>query len=294
MTTYIGDAGGVAVGAETVFGTETAAWVVQNAVSATFGARRVPIETGLLNATYPTVREFNVFSDGEITIGYTRKRARNKFLDCIGTLATQTYTFSGAAAPTNAIGLSALVDYGGYQVKYLGCSVLKLRWDLQPQTTIKQTATLIGRGGTVDATPETITVPDITDVQLDSDLATFTLGGATICIKGATIEVDPNYTGLERRCLGASGHKQPVSQGPWNITASLNCELSTDTGNDTVAQLADFIGSGTGNVAVGDLLIDDWSLFGCYMMGDFPALQPGIVNFPINVRANYMTLLTET
>ena len=289
MATYIGDAGGVAVGVEATFGVETSGWVVQNAVSATFGARRSFIETGLLNATYPTVREYNSFSDGEITIGYTRKRARNLFLNTLGKLTTQTLTFGAGNVPDNAIGLSALVDYGGYQMKYLGCSVTKLRWELQPQTTIKQTATLIGRAGSVDASPETITIPDITDVQLDSDLATFTLGAAVICIKSATIEVDPNYTGLERRCLGASGHKQPVSQGPWNITASLECELSTDTGNDTVAQLADYIGG----VTIGDLVIDDWTLSGCYMTGDFPALQPGIVTFPINVRANYMTLLTE-
>jgi len=289
MATYIGDAGGIAVGAETVFGTETAAWVVQNAVSASFGARRTFIETGLLNATYPTVREYNQFSDGEMVIGYTRKRARNVFLNTLGTLSTQTLSFGTGSAPTNAVGLSALVDYGGYQVKYLGCSVTKLRWELAAQTTVKQTATLIGRGGTVDATPETITIPDIVDVQLDSDLATFTLGTATICIKGATIEVDPNMTGIDRRCLGASGHKQPVSQGPWNITAQLQCELSTDTSNDTVAQLADFLGG----VTVGDLAIDDWTLVGCYMTGDMPALQSGIVSFPINVRANYMTLLTE-
>jgi hypothetical protein len=80
-----------------------------------------------------------------------------------------------------------------------------------------------------------------------------------------------------------------VSQGPWNITAQLQCELSTDTGNDTVAQLADFLGG----VTVGDLVIDDWTLLGCYMTGDMPALQAGIVSFPINVKANYMTLLTE-
>lgn len=289
MATYIGDAGGIAVGVESTFGTEAAAWVVQNAVSASFGARRTFIDTGLLNATYPTVREYNQFSDGEIVIGYTRKRARNLFLNTLGKLTTQTLTFGAGNTPENAVGLSALVDYGGYQVKYLGCSVTKLRWDLAPQTTVKQTATLIGRGGAVDATPETITVPDIVDVVLDSDLATFTLGGNAICIKGATIEVDPNYTGLDRRCLGASGHKQPVSQGPWNITASLQCELSTDTGNHTVNELADFLGGTT----VGDLAIDDWTLVGCYVTGDMPALQQGIVSFPINVRANYMTLLTE-
>jgi hypothetical protein len=274
---------------ESTFGTEAAAWVVQNAVSASFGARRNFIDTGLLNATYPTVREYISFSDGEIVTGYTRKRARNLFLNTLGKLTTQTLTFGAGNTPENAVGLSALVDYGGYQVKYLGCSVTKLRWDLAAQTTVKQTATLIGHGGAVDASPETITVPDIVDVQLDSDLATFTLGTAAICIKGATIEVDPNYTGLDRRCLGASGHKQPVSQGPWNITASLQCELSTDVGNDTVAQLADFLGGTT----VGDLVIDDWTLVGCYMTGDMPALQQGIVSFPINVRANYMTLLTE-
>jgi hypothetical protein len=289
MATYIGDAGGIAVGAETVYGTETAAWVIQNAVSASFGARRALIETNLLNATYPSIREFNRFSDGELVVGYSRKRATNLFLGTIGTLATQTYTFGAGTAPTNAIGLSALVDYGGYQVKYLGCTVSKLRWELAALTTVKQTATLIGRAGAKDITPETITVPDIANVQMDSDLATFTLGTAVILIKGATIEVDANMSGLDRRGLGSADHRQPVCQGSYTITASLQCELSTDTTNDTVAQLDDFLAGTT----VGDLAIDDWTLLGCYMTGDMPALQAGILSFPINVRANTMTLLTE-
>lgn len=289
MTTYIGDAGGIAVGAETVYGTEAAAWVVQNPAPSSFGHRVSPIETGILMPKHPSIREYNKFSDGDIVVGYTRKRSRNLFLACLGKLTTQTITFGDGVAPDNAIGLSVAIDFGGLQLKYLAGTVTKLRWDLRSNTSVLQTATMIARGGTIDATPETMTAPDLADVVMDSDLATFTFAAAAIVIKGATIEIDPHATGLDRRGLGSANHKQPLYVGPWDFTATLDCELSSDTGNNTQAVLTSLLGG----TAVGDLVMDDWTLKNCYVEGDMPPISAGIIPFSMRARADYITLLTE-
>jgi len=186
------------------------------------------------------------------------------------------------------VGSTIWVDTGGHLMQYTGCILTNLRWDLALNTAVRLTAGWLGAAGT-KITPVAITAPTEADIQMESDLATFTLGGATICILGATIEVAAQVVGSDRRCLGGTAIKKPVRTGRYTVTASLQCELSSDTGNDTVAQLDDYLGG----TAVGDLVIDDWTLTGCYMTGDPPALQAGITTFPINVEAQYLTLVTE-
>jgi hypothetical protein len=247
------------------------------------------IDHGLLNATYPTARLFQPgYADGELATGYVRSRAVNLFLPCMGSLSTNTYTIGNQTTPVNDVGLSARVNYGGHEMLYKGCSVAKMRWELAVNQIVKQFATMVGGPGENDATPTTVTVPDITDVQLDSDLATFTVGGTAICVLGATIEADRNLTGVDRRCLGGAMHKRPVPQGPPRITAQLQCELSAEVGNATATYLANYLAGST----IGDLVIDDWTLKGCYIEGEMPALTAGIIQFQVNVIANYLELVT--
>lgn len=286
---YIGDAGGIAVGTESTFGTEASAFVWLNTLPSTFGARRPLIDHGLLNATYPTARIFAPgHADGEYGIGYVRSRASNLFLANAGKLTTQTIAFGNGVLPDNDVGLSMRTNYGGHEMLYKGCSVSKIRWELAVNQIVKQFVTMIGGPGENDATPTTVTVPDILDVQLDSDLATFTVGGTAITVFGATIEADLNRTGVDRRGLGGAIHKRPVFQGPASVTAQLQCELSVETNNNTAAYLVNYLAGTT----IGDLVMDDWTLKGCYITGEMPALTAGIIQFPINVVANYLELVT--
>jgi len=286
---YVGDAGGIAVGTESTFGTEAAAFVWLNTLPSSFGARRPMIDHGLLNNTYPTARLFSPgHADGDLGIGFVRSRAVNLFLANCGKLTTQTIAFGGGNVPDNDVGLSVRMNLGGPEMLYKGCSVGKLRWELAANQIVKQIATMIGGPGERDATPTTVTVPDITDVQLDSDLATFTIGGTACAVYGATIEVDMNRTGPDRKALGGSMHRRPVVQGPMTVTAQLQCELSVEAGASTIAYLDNYL-AGT---AVGDVVIDDWTLKGCYVSGEMPSVQTGIVQFQLNVLANYLELVT--
>jgi hypothetical protein len=171
---------------------------------------------------------------------------------------------------------------------YKGCSVMKLRWELAANQIVKQIATMLGGPGERDVTPSTVTVPDITDVQLDSDITTITIGGTAVCVYGATIEVDMNRTGPDRKCLAGSMHRRPVTQGPIAVTAQLQCELSAESGNNTIAYLDNYLAGTT----IGDVVLDDWTLKGCYVSGEMPSVQTGIVQFQLNVLANYLELVT--
>lgn len=290
MTMMIGDAGGIAVGVETIYGTAASSKIWQAPYSASIGTRKSVINPGHLGSGSYTRRSYGPgSSDGDIVIGYIRKRTViQPLLGALGKLTTQTYAFGGGATPDNAAGLTVWVDTGGHLMQYTGCILQKLRWELATAQAVKLTAEFLGQPGT-KITPVTMTQPTVTDIQMDSDLTTFTLGGATICILGATIEVSQPISSADRVCLGGTAVKQPVWVGRPTITAALQCELSSDTNNDTVAQLDDYLGG----TAVGDLVIDDWTLSNCYMTGDAPALQSGITTFAINVEAATMSLLTE-
>jgi hypothetical protein len=291
MTMMIGDAGGIAVAPEVAYGTPivvgSAVW--QTAFSASLGTRKSVISPGHLGAGNFTVRKYSPgYADGEIVVGYHRSRAvTGALLGGLGTLATQTYNFGTGTAPTNNLGLTVYIDTGGHTMQYPGQVVSKIRWELAVGQAIKMTVGFLGQPG-VKTTAATVSAPTEANIQMDSDLSTFTLGGATICILGATIEVNWNVSGSDRVCLGSSAIKQPVRVGRPTVTASLQCELSSDTNNDTVAQLDDYL-TGT---AIGDLVIDDWTLSAGYATGDMPALQSGITTFPINIEFASLALLT--
>jgi hypothetical protein len=291
MAMMIGDAGGIAVAPEVTYGTPivvgSAVW--QTAFSASLGTRKSVISPGHLGAGNFTVRKYSPgYADGEIVVGYHRSRAvTGALLGGLGTLATQTYNFGTGTAPTNNAGLTVYIDTGGHTMQYPGQVVSKIRWEMAVGQAIKMTVGFLGQPGT-KTTAATVSEPTQANIQMDSDLTTFTLGAATICILGATIEVNWNVTGSDRVCLGASAIKQPVRVGRPTVTASLQCELSSDTNNDTVAQLDDYL-SGT---AIGDLVIDDWTLSTGYATGDMPALQSGITTFPLNIEFASLALLT--
>jgi hypothetical protein len=293
MATMIGDAGGIAVAPESTYGTAivvgSAVW--QTPFSASLGVRKSVINPGHLGIAGYTYRKYSPgYSDGDIVVGHHRERTViGGLLGALGTLATQTYNFGTGVAPTNANGLTVYVDTGGHTMQYPGQILTKLRWELAVGQAVKMTAEFLGQPG-VKTTAATVSQPTQANIQMDSNLATFTLGTATICILGATIEVSQPVSGSDRVCLGGSTIKQPVWAGRPTITASLQCELSSDTGNDTVSQLDDYL---TG-VSIGDLVIDDWTLASCWMTGDPPSLQSGITTFPINVEAATLALITTT
>lgn len=290
MAIMIGDSGGIAVGVEATYGTAAATKVWQSPISASLGLRKGLIDNGVLRASYPAARKYaRGYCDGDIVVAYHRKRSVNSvILGSLGTLATNTYTFGAGTAPTNTVGNTVWIDRGGHLMQHTGCILTKLRWDLAANQPIRLSAEWLGRAGTKES-PVSITAPTEADIQYDSDLATFTLGGSTICILAATIEIAAQVTSPDRACLGGANIKKPVVYGEYMITASLTCELATDTGDNTVAELDDYI-AGT---ATGDLVIDDFTLAGTYMTGDFPSLQAGPIQFPLNLRANYVTLTTE-
>lgn len=289
MASYLGDAGGITVGAEAVaYGTAAATFVPQHPVSATLGTRVQRIAPTHLGVQANSLAKFATsYSDGELVVLHNASRAvMGPIYTQLGKLTTATYAFGTGVTP-DAVSMSAKVDHGGLLMQYLGLVVNSIRWDFSMGEATKVTVGVIGRKGTKESFAA-ITQPAESGIHMPSDIGTVTVGGVAMCLLSGSITVSRPLTGSDRVCLGGSTIKQPQQTGRWSVTGSFNCEVSADTGNNTVGELDDYL-AGT---ALGDIVLDDWTLGTCYMVGDPPALGSGLATFPMNVEALSLALVT--
>jgi len=279
MAVIIGDEGAISIGEELVaYGTTAAAFVFQHGISADLVPIKPLIKPNILG-TGPRTKSYGVgHSAGEAAVAMDDSRA---VVGGLFNLAVNDFTMgSGNAADTDS--LTIRVDEGGYLMQYNGFVGSLLRKTIQSDQESMLSFNGLAREGT-NETPVTITSPAESGIVMESDIAgSITLGGTAMCILAATVEANWEVAAADRHCIGGSNPKQFRRHGVQLITGSLDLELSSDTGENTVAELAKFL---AGN-AIGDIVIGNTAIAGAWMTGDFPTLAPGIIQFTLNFEAN--------
>jgi hypothetical protein len=209
-------------------------------------------------------------------------------------LASNDYTFLGT--PTVA-SLSAFLNYGSATLEYdyTGLVARSIAWDLRGDgqySTI--TLDMIGQAVVENNTDRgSISHPADSLLTIPSGLTTFTVNydGATAVgsLKSAQIAVERSVSGMERQRMGAAILPQPVigNERPV-IRATFNLEMSAATGNNTVALLARWLSGST----LGTITCSDFVLTGCQPVGEFPSLERGFIDHPLQVEATGLVVTT--
>lgn len=286
----IGDGGGIAVAEELVaYGTPGATKVWQHAKSAALNNRKTIRPPKQLATVKPAARSYTPdFADGPIVLAYDDKRSViEPIMNNLGNLTGDDYVIGDGSAPdTNSV--SVYVDTGGHLMEYLGAKATKVRWDFADGEVVMTVDYLTKSGSKISTV--SITTPTEADIIMGADLGTITLGTNSLCVLSGYIEVTIPHEGTDRICLGSATIKEPMRLGYQDVTAQLNVELSDETDNDTEAELDHFFAGTT----AGDLVIGDFEVTACYVMGDAPTLQTGITKFPLNLEGQYLTVTTKT
>lgn len=295
MTVKIGDLGGVRVGSEAVaYGTLAATMIWQHMRAAPLARVSGLLDQPRLSGTKLTTRKYSTgYSEGEFEVAYDDSRAViGPILAACGALSTDDYVIGDDGTPDEE-SLSVDRMFGnsaadGYLLQSLGCIPSSLRFAFNPDEPVVLTLGVIGLDDAVGtaATPAPATEAGIV---WESDLGTLTIGGTTVCIDSASIDQQFGIVGGNRKCLGTSVIKKPVRTGRVLTTGQFMVELSDDTGADSEAILAAW----RAGTALGDIVIGDFTLGNCHMIGDEPAIGSGIVSFPVNVEASELTITTS-
>jgi len=290
MSVKIGDTGGIGVAPETTYGAADApSRVWQHAISASIGLRKSLITPRTLGTSPFSTRRYTVpYVDGEIVVGYNASRAViGNLLNGCGNLSTDTYTIGDGSAP-DSNSQTIWVDYGGIMMQYAGAKIQSLKLDIQPDQEVAATFGFLAQAATQQSSTA-ISAPSESGLVMESDLTgSVTMGGATVGLISATIEANPPLDGSGRHFIGGTTIREPQRIGRSEIKATLNMELSDEASNNTISQFADYV-SGT---AIGDVVIDNFILTGCYATGEPPSLEPGVSKLTMNVIGETLTILT--
>jgi len=284
----IGDGGGIAVATETIFGTPAVTPIWQHPISAGLKPAKQLRPPKQLCTVKPTTRDYiGLYGAGPIVVGWNPSRAIvGPILAAFGSLSTNDYTFGDGGTPDEE-SCTAWVDTGGHMMRYTGAVPISIRWDFTADGIITMTVDwMTQKEGKIVSLA--VTNPDEADIAMVADLADITLGGNDVCVLGGYIQVVIPHEGTDRICLGSSYIKKPQRRGLHDCTGVLNVELSDEAGNDTEAELDHYL-LGT---SAGDLVIGDWTMAGCYVTGEAPALAEGITKFPINLEGQSVVLTT--
>lgn len=281
----IGDDGGIRVAEETTWNTAGSSFAWQHAVSSSLGVRKDLIRSSRLQRTRPPLGYGVGYADGEIVVEYDKTLAViGTLLKLFGAAGTGNLTIDGTAPDVASATIG--VDHGGLEYQYTGCVGSTLRFELTPDQAVQMTVGVLGGSGASE-TASTPSAPAEAGIVFPSDLGVVTVGAAALNVLQATIECAWDVQGSDRKGLGGDAILQPVQRN-MRVTGTLQVELSNDTGDDTAAQIADYL-AGT---ALGDVSLDggDFLLASCYMTGDMPSLQSGVQTFPINIDAESLLL----
>lgn len=283
--------GWVALAAESVaYGTLGASLVYQHGISVTptFNeARVIPPVLGSVAAATGT--RLNSNFTGTVTLAHTDEGDDVGVLyGHFGSLFTTTYTFGGTPANDS---LSLFYDLNGVEYDVPGCIGRSITWTLNNQDFSTVAVDLIGRAPVKYAgATRSPSLPPATELVKPSDLATFTIGGTNVFgITGATITYSRQVTGMERQRLGSAILAEPCIYGRPTITASFNLELDDATGNDTVDLIDDLLADTAG----ANIVLDNFALTACKVMGDMPELARGLGNVNLRVQATGLSVITS-
>lgn len=300
-----GALGGLAVVEESTYGTTPASptWIWQHYVDSTVVPQRTVIKPSWATFQPNTVREYSVaWCEGEIKVAMSNEQ------DIVGTLlslgstfSSNVYTFGDGSEP-DATSISLLQNYGGgdasvqanyHEWIFSGVKPTGYRFEFVQDSNVIMTVPVIGQTTTKTSagSAQTPAPPSESYILMPSDIGTVTYGASSteITIQGATISVDLPKTGSERRGLGQTTIREPVTNGQPAITFNISVDLDASTGNDTIAILDEFV---SGNV-LGDITIGDYALTSCMLEGDPPSLSAGLMTWAMTGQATQLDITTQ-
>lgn len=281
MSTPVGLLGGVSVGPESVYNTESAAKVFLHGASSTLGKRTPLVRASkrMGRKVQPAARTASYW-DGEITACWT---AEDDLMESIYGLfcndVASPYTIGGNDVPA-VPSLTASVNHGGHEWTYTGGKATSLRIDIPKEGEASFTLSLIGKSVAKEVTASTVTIPaDSLIVLPGGALSSLTIASAAMAFKSATIEISAPHTGPERGDYGAAEIREPLPSGALSIRGSIVLELDDATGADTIALLATHLSTGAiGGMAFGTAIV----IANAISVGDPPAWQAGVQEFTLN------------
>lgn len=282
--------GWVALADEAVaYGTLGTSLVYQQgiSVSPTFNeVRTIPPVLGSVSAS-TGVRLASNFS-GTVTLAHTDEGDDVGVLyGHFGSVSSGTYTFGGTPVYDS---LSLFYDLGGVEYDVAGCVASSVTWNLVNQDFSTVAFDLIGRAPVkYSGSARTPSLPPATELVKPVDLATFTVGGTPIAgISGATITYSRQVTGMERQRLGTSVLAEPCIYGRPTITATFTLEMDDATGNDSLDTIDNMLADAAG----ANIVLDNFALGGCKVVGDMPELSRGLGSVSLRVQATSLAVVT--
>jgi|GEM_PF-2902764 len=304
MLTPDGGLGGIAVVAESTYGTTpgTPTWLWLNHITSSLGPRRSIVQPQWATYAPPSNREYSVaWADGEISCALSYAAGMLALFGAGSTASGAVYTFgSGDEPDTNS--LSVLQNYGGgdastaanyFEWIFAGFKPTAYRFEFQLDGNATLTVPGIAQSTTKSdaGDAETPSPPAESSIIMPSDVGSVTYGGSStaIAIQSATITVNLPKTGSERRGLGQSTIREPVTNAQPTIDFSISLDLDASSGNDTIALLDDFV-DGT---EMGALTIGDFALSNCMVQGDPPSLSLGLMQYSLNGQATSLAVTTS-
>jgi hypothetical protein len=289
-----GSLGWIAIASEAVaYGTLGATLVYQHGIECGLKFQSTRVKPPILGSNAPHVGlQLLSHVEGPVTLGMSRSRAiiGNVYAH-LASLTTNDYSFTGTPTVPS---LSVFADYSGVEYDTAGCIVRGITWDLRGGADFSRiTLDMIGQTQVKYAgAARTPSVPADSALTIPSGLTTFTIGGTAVgSLKSATIGVQRSVSGADRQRMGSALIPQPnIGADRPVITATFNVELNTATGDNTVAELDDLLS----NTTIGDVVCSDFTLSGCYLLGEIPQLSRGFIEVPLQVGATGLVVTTTT
>jgi hypothetical protein len=300
-----GSLGGLAVVEESTYGTTpgSPSWTWLHHINSTLVPKRQLIQPEWATYQGSTAREYShTWAEGELQVAMSLEQdIVGPLLKCGSNFSTNVYTFGSGNAP-DIESLSVLQNYGGghattaanyFEWIFAGFCPNQYRFNIVSDGNATMTVSGVAQSTTKTEAGSAATPSAAAEsyIMMPSDVGSVTYGGSStaITIQSADITVSLPKTGSERRGLGSTTIRQPVTSGRPVISFSVAVDLDASTGNDTIAILDDFV-DGT---ALGNLVVGDFALSNCYLEGDPPSLSAGLMSYTLTGQAQALAITTE-
>lgn len=290
MAQYNGQLGWIATASEATYGTLGTSLVYQQGISAALKQQETRTVPPCLGSTAAnTGYQLAKWIAGTITLGHTDEK------DDVAVI----YNHCGnddAAADTYDFGLtpgygslSFFLDIDSVEYDFAGCIVRGITWNLNNNDYSTMVLDVIGQSVTKYAGgARTTSIPPCDEIVVPGDLGTFTIGGANLagCVKGATINWSWNTTDVGRQRLGTTVIPKPLRVGRNTVSATFNLELDNATSANSVAVLDTYLAGS----ALGDIVLDNFTLGSCVATGELPDLSGNLTDVSLSVVASSLAV----
>lgn len=300
--------GGAAVVAEGTYGTDPAtgyAWVhCIPGTSPTPRKERMERESlGFVPESSPPFK--TIFVEGELKMHLNMSDAIVGVIlrACgirTGSSAPFLYTIDGTTSghPPTTNSLSLLLDYGlsvvtptHLQYVVTGAKPTKLVFEFVSNKRPTLTVSYIGRGFANKGTPFTLATPADSLISVPSDFPQVQLAAGSFSFKTLTITVDLPKSGAEQNRFGGTSLSEPISNGPISVTAALGMDFGNDADHNSLAELQDWLGSGTfGTLTVGTVAQVRFQMTSAWMLGDWPVITGGLTPATLNIASQQLLI----